>query len=93
MNEIIITNHVYIRAKERCGLKHKSLDRIALKAFNNGKVHNDYKGRAKSYLDKVYLMYENINNMRIYGEYIFLFNYNVLITVYLIPRNILRLFM
>ena len=39
------------------------------------------------YLDSVYLSYGNANQMRIYGEALFIFSGSKLITVYALPTK------
>lgn len=89
--EISISDHAFIRAKQRLGMDKMATRRIAMKAFVAGKKHHACKGALKSYLDKVYLEYENCNNMRIWGEAIWLFAGNVLVTVYNIPNDLKNL--
>ncbi|MBN8668750.1 MAG: hypothetical protein J0M30_14730 [Chitinophagales bacterium] len=86
--EIEISDHAFIRTKERLGMDKRAARRIALKAYVAGKKHGACKGRLKSYLDQVYREYENCNNMRIWGEAIWLFAGNVLVTVYNIPHEL-----
>lgn len=87
-NNIEITNHAFDRAKERLSLNRKSFQRLAEKAFSDGLKHSDVKGRLHRYLDKTFLEYRQASNIRIYGENMFLFRDNVLITVYLVPNEL-----
>lgn len=83
--EISITAHAYRRGKERLGYSRKTLERIAVKAFTEGVLHRETKGQLNKFVTKIYLQYCKANNIRIYGENIFLFIDAKLITVYQVP--------
>lgn len=85
---VIITDHAYERAKERIGWKPKVLDKMAEKAFLEGKKHKDTKGALMRYLTKLWFSYKHCNNVRIYGENVFFFCDNILITLYQLPNNL-----
>lgn len=76
---VIVTDHAYDRAKERLSIKKESLDRLAEKAFNEGLKQSDTTGRVHRYITK---LNEKANNIRIYGDNIFIFDDNRLLTVY-----------
>lgn len=83
-----ITQHAYNRAKERCGLKRKSLDRIIDKAYKNGLARHELKGNLHKWVTAQYYHDDNKKQMIIYGEYLFIFSSCVLITIYSIPVNL-----
>ena len=83
-----ITKHAYKRAKERCGLKRKSLDRILTIAIERGLTQEDCKGFLLKWVNHVYVSYENGSNMRIYGEHLFICDHWQLITIYLVPNHL-----
>jgi len=86
--EIIhITDHAYDRAKERMSLGKKSFAKLAEKAFLNGVKHSDTKGALNKYLTKLWFEYRK-NNIRIYGVYIYIFDDNNLVTLYLLPSKL-----
>jgi hypothetical protein len=87
-SSIIITDHAYDRAKERFSLSRKALLRISVRAFNEGVKHSDTTGRLNKYISGVWNEYKTADNIRIYGEILFLFVSNRLITVYQIPNNL-----
>lgn len=91
MPGITITQHAYDRSKERLGFDRPATDKMALKAFTDGVAHGQAKGRLKRYFDKLYLEYKNANNVRVYGENIFLFSGSTLITVYQLPHDLKKL--
>lgn len=83
-----VTDHAYKRGNERLKLSNKSLLKMAGKAFNEGKKHSDFKGRMEKYFTGLYLKNKTANNIRIYGEYVYLFSQNILITVYRVPNEL-----
>lgn len=85
---VIITKHAYDRAKERLKWKSKVLNKMAEKAFLEGIRHKDTKGSLMRYLTKLWFNYKHCNNVRIYGENIFLFCDNRLITIYQLPNDL-----
>lgn len=88
MDVLHITEHAYERAKERLSWNTKVLDKMAEKAYNEGIKHADTKGQLKKYVDKIWFKHKVCNNIRIYGENIFLFGNNRLITIYQLPNEL-----
>lgn len=89
-NTVLITKHAYKRAKERLGWKKKPLDKMAEKAYREGITHKKTKGLLRKYITKQWFMHKKINNPRIYGENIYFFCDNKLITLYQLPTNLKR---
>lgn len=89
--QIIITDHAFIRTKERLGLDKKATERHAMKAYVAGLQHKNCKLPLKKHVDELYLRYKTCDNIRIYGEVVFLFSRNKLITVYQLPNELKRL--
>lgn len=90
MDEPIATKHAYKRAKERLGWKKPVLDKMMIKALEEGLTHSQSKSKLNKYISKLWFTYKTANNCRIYGENIFLFNNNVLITVYRVPNELIK---
>ncbi len=91
---VAISTHAKKRMKKRLGLPKKALLKMAQKVFDEGIRHKDLKGKAKKYCDYLFLSYETANNIRIYGEYVYLFGHNnCMITTFEIPQQHKRLFM
>lgn len=82
---IEISRHARYRIKERIGISKTSSEKIADKALEFGKNPNDYKGSFKRYLSKIYFTNKAINNIRVYNNYIYLFQNLILVTVLLVP--------
>ena len=87
---VLITEHAYERAKERLGWKHDVLDRMAEKALNEGVKHGDTKGTLHRYITKLWFEYKHCNNVRIYGENIYFFCGNKLITLYRLEQKLIK---
>lgn len=85
----IITTHAKKRLKQRLGLPKKALEKHVDSVLQEGKKHCDAKGRARKWMDKMYLSYEAANNMRVHGQFLYVFNSQTLITVVPVPRWLL----
>lgn len=82
-----ITKHAKTRIVQRCGVNKKSVEAVADKALLSGLTHKDVSGSLARYLDKLYLSHGVANNMRIYGQKVFLFRGSRLITVVNLPAR------
>lgn len=83
-----ISNHARKRMKERCGFNRKSQDRMAKKAFDNGITHKQTKGRLHKWVTSLFFNNCNANNIRLFGEYAYIFAGETLVTVIPIPVNL-----
>lgn len=83
-----VTEHAEDRLGERVGLNKSSVERMANIALEKGISRNDTSGRLRRYLDKLFLSHDKIaNNMKIYGQFIYIFNEVTLITVLSLPNE------
>ena len=87
MSKIKITAHAFERAKERLSLSSDSLKKMADKAYDQGIKHSDTKGALNKYLSSLFFRHKNANNIRIYGEFVYIFINNKLVTLYVIPSE------
>lgn len=87
---MIITKHAKQRMKQRCGLKEKSSDRIAKKAYENGLRHGDCTGNLKKWVDSLYFRNQSANQIRLYSDKAYIFMNQKLITVLQIPHNLVK---
>ena len=85
-----ITNHAYEKAKERLSWKADVIEKMAEIALNEGISHSDTKGKLKRYITKLYLSHRTSNNIRIYGQNIYFFLGDTLITIYRVPTNLIK---
>ena len=86
--KVTITEHAFDRAKERLALNEGAFKKIVTRAYLQGIRHRDTKGTLNDYITKLYMQYKNANNIRIYGEVVYLFNNHTLITLYQIPNDL-----
>lgn len=82
---IEISQHTYERAQERYSLNRKSFTRLVQKAFEQGKRQNDLKGKFKRYVS--YLAKEYKSTPVVFGEFLFFFYGEKLITTYQVERE------
>ena len=84
----ILTDHAVLRGKERLNLNRKSLQRMADRALEKGVRHSDTNGLLNKYLSDIWDKRHSINNLRIYGEILYLFQDVVLVTVLWVPAEL-----
>jgi hypothetical protein len=84
---IEITQHAKTRTRKRCGIKSKGVDRLAKIAFGKGLSHADVSGSLKGYVTSLYDFNGQANNIRLYGDKVYVFCNEVLVTVYNTPRK------
>ena len=82
-----LSEHAKKRMRERSGLNVKSLDRTAEIAFQDGLRHGDCTGRLKKYVDCLFLSHHTGNNIRVYGDNVYIFNGTTLITLLKLPNK------
>jgi hypothetical protein len=80
-----ITRHAYKRGWERLRFRKPLLKKMAYKALTEGVKRDATKGLLRKYLDKSFQ-----GNIRIYGEIIYLFEKDKLITVLHVPSELKR---
>ena len=85
--EVLVTKHAHDRLKERLGLPKSARARMAAKAFELGLKRGDVRGKLRQYLGLCSTEYGRCNNIRVYGEYLWLFDGAILVTVFLIPKS------
>lgn len=83
-DKIEVSRHAY----ERCGLSRKAATRMAEKAFYIGMKHSDTKGQINRWITSLYFNNKNANNIRLYGNFAYIFCNKILVTVLEIPNNL-----
>lgn len=83
-----VSKHASQRLKERCGLKKKSVHRMADIAFMKGMKEEDTSGQLNRFMVKLYCTNMDANNIRIYGNYIYIFCGETLVTVLHVPHRL-----
>ena len=92
MTACTITRHAYGRAKQRLGLKPHSLDRMIDRIYYSGMCTADTRGAVHRYLSALKernLPSQRVNQLRIYGDNLYLFADQTLITLYQLPTELL----
>jgi hypothetical protein len=90
LHPVKCTDHAYERAKYRFKWKKSTLDRMAHKAYNHGITYYDAKGRLKKWMGYKYSLYKHVNNIRIYGQNVYFFSGNLLVTLYRLETKLLK---
>ena len=86
-----LTNHAKTRMKQRCGLSKKSSKRMAEKALECGIKHSETTGRLHKYMSGLYVAHKRKGaDIRIYGDKVYIFCEDVLITVLQVPSDLTR---
>lgn len=85
-----LTRHSIARLEQRCGVSKKNAPKVAKRAFRTGITHAETHGNLHRFLDSLYLSQKKGTNMRIYGNAVFVFREDVLITVINIPENLMK---
>lgn len=93
MNDVFVSNHAYLRMKERAGISKKAADRLSAKAYNEGIGSSDTTGSLYRYITYESEAYNhNGTDVRIYGEMVYCFleqpNGVLLLTVFWIPNKL-----
>ena len=87
-DKIEVSRHAYERLHERCGLSRKAATRMAEKAFYTGMTHSDTRGQINRWITSLYFNNKNANNIRLYGNFAYIFCNKILVTVLEIPNNL-----
>lgn len=86
----LVTKHAQKRLKQREGIGRSAAERKAQMALEKGYTHTQTKGKLKKWMDGKFLSYGTVNNMRVYGDKLYCFHDDVLITVLQIPQVIVK---
>jgi len=81
-----VTRHAEHRTRERVGIPKKAVRRAAARAITQGVKRVETDGGLRKYLD--YLYFRNggsVDNIILYGDKVYLFNVDTLVTVLTIP--------
>ena len=84
---ILITDHAYLRAKERLNFDRRAFERMASKAYEFGILHENFDGYIRDFLDVKYSGGKANEKAKVYGSVVYLFVKNKLITVIPLPRK------
>ena len=85
-----LTKHSIARLEQRCGVSKKNAPTVVKRAFKQGITHAETHGNLHRFLDSLYLSQKKGTNMRIYGNAVYVFKEDTLITVINIPSNLMN---
>ena len=88
---MIITDHAYDRAKERCGLNKSAFNRMLEKALINNWSHANAKPQLYKYITALVMKHKFHFKTLLPDKYIILHTNEVVISVYQLPNTLLPL--
>ena len=88
--KIQVSRHAEKRMRERCGLNRKAVERMAQKAFDKGIKRSQTKGNLNKWVTGLWSRNKSADNIRLYGDKVYIFCDNVLVTVMQIPRDLVK---
>ena len=84
-NKLVISDHAYKRARQRISWSRNALNRMTVMAYTCGIRRHELKGMLKHYTDDLMQGYSKRPEIRIYGEFIYIFRNQTLVTLYQVP--------
>ena len=85
-HELQVSKHGAKRVRERVGLPKRAVERNAQRALEEGIGYREATGTLRRYISWLYELYDgNGNNIRIYGDKVWIFHDAILITVLNVP--------
>ena len=88
MYSVTVTKHGSERMRKRMGISKKSVDRIAAKAFHMGCRESEARGSLRKFMVRCNEHDGNSCYSVIYGNFVYIFDGNRLVTVYAVPHRI-----
>lgn len=85
---VIITRHGGRRVRERSGINKKAVHRIVCKAYHEGFTREDTNGELRKWIERICEKNKPADQVRIYGDNMYLFADNYLITMFQIPNSL-----
>lgn len=81
-----VTRHAEHRTRERVGIPKKAVRRFAARVITQGVKREEISGGLRRYLDCIYWRDNgSVGNIILYGDKIYLFNVDTLVTVLTVP--------
>lgn len=88
---VAITTHAQRRLKERAGMNKNTARKVAERAYCTGISFDNASSDIRQYISKVYMSHDKIaNNIRIYGNIVYIFDNRTLITVFQMPQELVK---
>lgn len=85
---VLITKHAACRLHQRSGLNKKSMQRIVDNVYISGYPIDATKGGLKRWMAKIAANNLNAQDLRLYGDKLYIFSDNVLVTVLNVPNDL-----
>lgn len=82
-----MTNHFGSHRRQLSLLEESSCDKVAALALQHGIRHAEARGAFGRYLDRLFLLKRTANHIRVYGDFIYLFNGQRLVTTFPLPHK------
>lgn len=82
------SRHACLRARERFSWSQQVLQKLATRAMLHGLPLVQCRGYLRRYLEALYLQYGKANNLRVYGQVVYLFADQTLITLWPLPQEL-----
>jgi hypothetical protein len=83
-----VTRHAEKRLRQRVGISKKAVRRAAAKCMTEGIKRTEVDGPLRKYLDSLYWRGDGAaNNIMVYGDIVYLFNEDTLITTLIVPAK------
>lgn len=89
MADVRVTRHGNERVRKRCGIPNKAVSKAAQDAYDKGLKHTEATGKLYKYMTA--LINANTNNIRIYGDKVYIFADTTLVTVLNLPPDLKKL--
>ena len=88
LNMLKVSGHAYKRARERIHWNRNALNKMSVLAYTNGLRRYELKGRLKHFINELVEDTEKKPQIRIYGEVLYIFRHQTLVTLYQIPSDL-----
>lgn len=85
--KIKVSRHAELRMMQRCRLPKNTVLRIAEQAYQNGIRYEDMDYQMKKWIDRKGYREEG-TDLCVYGDYVYLFRENCLVTVLILPYRL-----
>jgi len=89
-HKCVVGTHARRRIRERLCVPQKKVQSYVDKAYDLGIKHKDTEDELQKYFDMLYLKYKKANNIRIYKNTVFIFAGKFLITVLILPQELIE---
>ena len=87
-NKLVISSHAYKRARQRNRWSRNALNRMTVLAYTCGIRRHELKGRLRHFTDDLLEGSKKKPQIRIYGEVLYIFRNQTLVTLYHIPSDL-----